>query len=220
MPAPFLLVLAATTAWSMPLADDCLFAPNRTGTRLLVACRPDDTMLLTLVDATGKRVPVEVVDADIAEGGVPTGPAAWSPSGDLVALEIGLMEEPGVLLIDTGAAPRAVFVDAILADDGVSGARPQWDRSGAWLLFQTSGTGDWDQEGVYAVRVRDRVLFRLLAVVPRRMQVAGDMLYLTEVDRADPALRSLVAYDLPKLLRDATRVGAIEAPPRERATKN
>lgn len=220
MPIPILLVLAATAAWSMPFADDCVFAPNRKGTRVLVACRPGDTMLLTLVDAAGKGVPVEVADAEIAEGGVPTGPAAWSPADDLVAIEIGLMEEPGVLLIDTGAAPRAVFVDAILADDGVSGARPQWDRSGAWLLFQTSGTGEWDQEGVYAVRVRDRVLFRLLKVVPRQMQVAGDTLYVTEVDRADPALRTLRSYDLPKLLQDGVRVGPIEAAPRERAPKN
>ena len=108
-------------------------------------CRPDDVSSLVVhtADSAATRVQSE---RDIAGGGVPTGPAAWSPSSDRVALEIRLDEEPGILLIDLRGHPTGVFVDRALVDSNVSGTQPQWDTPGKWLIFATSGTGDWEMK--------------------------------------------------------------------------
>jgi hypothetical protein len=207
MQSPLVLLLSTLTLWSLPFAEDCVFFPNLRGDRVLIACRPADELLLTVYSADGRSTQVGAIDQAV-RGGVPTGPAAWSPSGDRVALEIGLDEEPGILLISLLGKPSAIFVDQILVDANVSGAQPQWDPSGEWLIFATSGTGDWKSEGVYAMRVRDGVVFRLLSVVPRRMRIAGDFLYLDQLDRADPSRSDLKAFRLSALLKSGHQVAA------------
>lgn len=215
-----LAILSAAALWSSPMANHCVFFPAPKGERVLLACRPGDAMQLAVVGLDGRRTEIADIEPDMVSGGVPTGPAAWSPTGDHVALEIGLDEEPGVLLITLGERPSALFVDRVLVDAGVSGAQPQWDSSGKWLIFATSGTGEWNREGVYAMRVADGAVFRLLTAVPRSLRVADDVLYLQRVDRADPAKSDLAVFRLPALLRSAERVGTAAAvPARKRSEK-
>lgn len=201
-----LLVLYASALLTLPLSNDCGFFPSLNGDCVLVACRPGDVLSLVVHTGDGAATRVQI-EADIARDGVPTGPASWSPSSDRVALEIGLDEEPGILLIDLKGQPMAVFVDRALVDSNVSGTQPQWDASGKWLIFATSGTGDWENEGVYGYRVSDGALFRLASALPRRLKVAGDFVYLERADHADPSKVHLVALRLQTLLEAGTRMG-------------
>lgn len=201
-----LLVLCANALLTLPLSSDCVFSPSLSGDRVLVACRPADVLSVVVHTADGAETRVQL-EGDIAREGVPTGPAAWSPSNDRVALEIGLDEEPGILLIDLKGQPTGVFVDRALVDSNVSGTQPQWDASGKWLIFATSGTGDWRNEGVYGYRVADGAVFRLASALPKRLKVAGDFVYLERADRADPSKVHLVALRLQTLLQAGTRIG-------------
>lgn len=216
---PLVPLLSAAAILSVPLSDDCGFFPSPSGDRVLLACRPSGELRLTVTTAGGQTTTIDDVETDMARHAVPTGPAAWSPYGDAVALEIGLDEEPGVLLITLKDRPTAIFVDRVLADANVSGAQPHWDRSGEWLIFATSGTGDWANEGVYALRINDGAVFRLLDAVPRRIKVAGDFLYVERVDRDAPERSILANFKIPELIRGGERVATVDMPRRRRQQK-
>lgn len=127
---PLLLVISAAAAlWTLPLDSNCHVWPNRRGDRALIACTSERGLQLAVLASDGTKVEVQRIDRDIAEMGVASGPAEWSPTGKQVALEIGLDKEPGVLLIDVSDVPSAVFVDRGLAAASVSGA----DHSGIRL---------------------------------------------------------------------------------------
>jgi hypothetical protein len=214
------MLLSTIALLSRPLPEGCVHFPSAKGGRVLQACRPGDELQLTVLESDGRSTSINRIEADMVSGGVPTGPAAWSPSGDRVALEIGLDEEPGILLIDLTGEPSAIFVDRVLVDANVSGAQPQWSASGEWLIFATSGTGDWNHEGVYGLRISDGGVFRLVTAVPRSMEVVDDVLYLKRVDRADPARSELVEFKLRTLLAQAERIATLSSPARERRNKN
>src|SRR5687768_1507963 len=95
-----LAVLAAGPQTVIALGNDCHVWPNHRGDRALTACRSDDAMRLALVSRDGKTIQVHQVDGGVVQSAVPSGPAVWSPADTHVALEIGLDEEPGILLID------------------------------------------------------------------------------------------------------------------------
>ncbi|HKR62133.1 MAG TPA: hypothetical protein VJZ00_00265 [Thermoanaerobaculia bacterium] len=175
-------------------------------------------MRLAFMAKDGTTIEVQRVDSDIAQSAVATGPAAWSPADTHVALEIGLDEEPGVLLIDVSRQPSAVFVDRALASANVSGAGPQWDSSGAWLVFRTSGTGEWENEGIYAREIKGGAMLKLVAGVPRSMTVASDTLFVTLLQADDRRKDELVIFDLPTLLKQGSRV-AIANSARKRTEK-
>ena len=202
----FLLATAAVVPlWTLPVDSNCRVWPSPKGDRVLVACTSERGMQLAIRQSDGRTVDVERLDREIAQNGVATGPAAWSPTGEEVAIEIGLDEEPAILLIDASQEPSAIFVDRELAAANVSGADPQWDTTGKWLIFRTSGTGDWNNEGIYVRESKSGTTRRLVNVVPRSITVAGDTLFVT---RSQPGSTKseLMTFSLTKLLKQDVSV--------------
>lgn len=216
MPTFFLVLMTVIPMLTMPIDPDCSVWPNQKGDGLLMACGSSEGLQLCLITSDGRRTAVDNVDAPDA---VATGPVAWSPTDSYVAIEIGLDEEPGILLIDVSERPSAIFVDKVLVSANVSGAGPQWDSTGGWLVFRTSGTGDWENEGIYTRRIADGETFKLIDAVPRSMTISNGSLFLTRRVGTDPTKADLLIFRLPELLRDRMRIGK-ESMPRERAEKD
>ena len=200
-----LATAAAVPLWTLPLDGDCRVWPGPKGDRVLMACTSERGMQLAIHRSDGRTADVERLDREIAEVGVATGPAAWSPTGKEVALEIGLDEEPAILLIDASHEPSAIFVDRELAAANVAGADPQWDPTGKWLIFRTSGTGEWANEGIYVRESKSGAIRRLLNVVPRSITVAGDTLFVTRSPTGSTRAE-LMTFSLTDLLKQGTSV--------------
>jgi hypothetical protein len=217
----FLVLISIAPMATFPVGSDCGFWPNHKGDRVLIACESDDGLHLSLLTVGGARRPIASGDADVMRQAVASGPATWSPADSHVALEVGLDEEPGVLLIDAGDNPSADFVDKVLVESNVSGAGPQWDVSGDWLIFRTSGTGDWAHEGVYARRIKDTAVFKLLGTVPRAMVVSNNTLFMSRSVENMPGQAEWLIFDLPKLLQQGKPVVSnSKSMSRECANKN
>lgn len=169
MALSLLLNVVLTILWSKPVDSGCTLSASPKGDRTLVTCSSGGTLTLLLMTADGRALPVEDLDA-VLHNAVPTGSPEWSPSGRSIALEVGLDEEPGVLMIEARDKPSAVLIDRPLIPMQIAAAGPQWHSSGDWLVFHTSGSGGvLANEGVYALRVKDRVVFKLLASSVRSM---------------------------------------------------
>ena len=91
-----------------------------------------------------------------------------------------------------------------LAVANVSGADPQWDTSGEWLIFRTSGTGEWENEGIYARDPKNGAIGRLVQVVPRSITVAGDTLFVTRSPSAGAPRGEVMVFSLAALLKQDT----------------
>jgi hypothetical protein len=198
--------LARNSLWSKPVDSGCTVSTNRTGDRALVSCRTEDALSLSVATSDGRLLPVEDIDAVLGDA-MPTGSPEWSLSGRFVALEVALDEEPGVLLIEVRDKPVAIFVDRPLVPMQIAAAGPQWHPSGDWLVFRTSGAGGvLANEGVYALRLRDRAIYRLLATSVRSMALSGATMYLVSVTAEADGAGELLTFNVDDLIRKAVRV--------------
>ena len=214
-----LLNLALSALWSKPIDTGCTLSASHKGDRALISCRSGDGLKLSVTTADGQSLSVEDIDAVLGDA-VPTGSPEWSPSGRFVALEVGLDEEPGVLLIDAIDKPSAVLIDRPLIAMQIAAAGPRWHSSGDWLVFHTSGAGgDLSNEGVYALRVKDRTMFRLLVANVRSMAVSGATLYVVRVNVEADGKGELLAFNIDDLVRKAVRVVPVENARRARHEK-
>ena len=197
------VLLSLAPLWSKAGGEDCLLSASPKGERTLMACRTADGWQLSLIAPDGRIARMTDVDADALHGVVSTTVAVWSPTGRNVALEIGFDEEPGVFLIDAGESPSAVLIDRALAKQNVSATDPQWTAAGDWLLFRTSGTGEHANEGVYAVRLKDRAIVRLVPGIVKAFTLAGNTLIVSKTDK------QLVAFAFDKLAAQSPVVAAL-----------
>lgn len=188
------------------LDSGCTLSTGHNADRALMSCMTDGALTLSVRTADGRSFSVEDVDAVLPDA-VPAGAPEWSPSGRFVALEVGLDEEPGVLLIDVSDKPTAVLIDRPLIPLKIAAAGPQWHPSGDWILFHTSGAGgDFSNEGVYALRLRDRAIFRLLASNVRSMAVSGATLYVVRVNVDAPGKGEFLTFNIDELIRKGIRI--------------
>ena len=214
-----LLNLALASLWSKPVDSGCTVSASRNGDRALMSCRTGYGLTLSVIMADGRSIPVKDVDAVLRDA-VPTGCPEWSPSGRFVALEVGLDEEPGVLLIDASDKPSAVLMDRPLVPMQIAAAGPQWHSSGDWLVFHTSGAGGvLANEGVYALRLQDRAIFRLLAANVRSMALSGPTLYVVRVNVESNGKGELLAFNIDDLMKKLVRVIPVENASRARHEK-
>jgi hypothetical protein len=214
-----LLHLAPASLWAKPADRACTLSASHKADRALLSCRTGDTVALSVVTADGRALSVEDVDGVLRDA-VPVESPQWSPSGRFVALEVGLDEEPGVLLIDVHDKPSAVLIDRPLIPMQIAAAGPQWHPSGEWLLFHTSGAGgDLANEGVYALRLQDRAIFRLLAANVRSMGVSGATLFVVRLNIEANGKSELLALDIDDLMRKGVRVFPVENTERARHEK-
>lgn len=210
MIASFLLSLVVNPLWSKPIDTACTLSASHNGKTVLTSCRSQEALALTLVTSDGRSLPVEDVDA-VMRDAVPTASPLWSPSDEFVVMEVALDEEPGVLLIEVSDTPNARLFDRSLTRMQLSATGPQW-HSGEWLVFHTSGTGgDLAMEGVYALRLKDRVLFRLLSLNATRIAVTHTTLYVSHMPISPGGKRALSAFPMRVLLEKATRVAPGDA---------
>jgi hypothetical protein len=209
-----LLILASL--WSKPVDSGCTLSASYKGDRALMSCKSEDGLTLSVTTADGRSLSVDDIDAVLRDA-VPTGLPEWSPSGRFVALEVGLDEEPGVLLIDASDKPSAVLIDRPLIPMQIAAAGPQWHSSGDWLVFHTSGAGGaLANEGVYALRLKDRAIFRLLTASVRSMALSEATLYVVRVSVEANGKGELLALNIDDLMRKAVRVVPVENAARTR----
>lgn len=213
------LNLALVTLWSKPVDSNCTVSANRRGDRALLSCRTGDGLRLSVVTADGRSLPVGDVDA-VLHDAVPTESPEWSQSGRFVAFEVGLDEEPGVVLVDVSDKPSAVLIDRPLIPMQIAAAGPRWHSSDDWLLFHTSGAGGaLANEGVYALRLADRAIFRLLAANVRSMAVSEATLYVVRVNVEADGKGEVLAFKVDDLIRKGVRVVPVENAARARHEK-
>lgn len=176
-------------------------------------------MLLLVLSLALNTLWSRPADSNCAVSANPGSPE-WSPSGRFVAFEVGLDEEPGVLLIEANDQPSAVLIDRPLIPLQIAAAGPQWHSSGNWLLFHTSGAGGvLANESVYALRMKDRAIFRLLASSVRSLALSDDTLYVVRVNVEADGKGELLAFDVEDLIRKAVRVAPGENAARARHQK-
>ena len=141
--------------------------------------------------------------------------AVWSPTEQFVALDAGFDTASTVILIDN-KGQRVVDVGAMLFAVGVDPEGPVWDSNGEWLVFHTTGAGaNLNNDGVYAVRIADMTLYRLLRGQVRSVSIAKDTLTVT-LRRGDPAPAER-QYNLAAMIRSST---LIPQSPRNRVAKD
>lgn len=197
--------------WSSPVGPDCATSASGREPLVLMLCNSEDGLQMSIVRSGGRTTPVRDVDAVLRNAFVTRAPA-WAPSGRFVAVEVALDEEPGVLLVDVAGSPSVVFVDKALIPLGVALEHPQW-RSSEWLVFRTSGMGaDLYKEGIYALRMRDRAIFRLLAFDVREFTVTAQTLYVTGRPVRSTVPARLLAFSFEQLLKGAVAVVGTNPP--------
>jgi Tol biopolymer transport system component len=202
----FLMLLAVPPAWSQPASSNCIMKANHKGSLTFLACRSPERLQLSLISSGGRVTLVKDADDEVLRSVIDTGTINWSPTDSALALEIDFDDEPGLLLVRVNGTPSAELLDTKLARLNVSATHPLWSSSGDWLLFSTSGTGERSNEGVYALRIKDGAIFRLLRCIAQSFTLAHDMLIVSSVVEKDPTTTMLAAFRFDELLRQKVLV--------------
>jgi hypothetical protein len=204
------LLVSFSPTWSVSFNDECVMSPSTSGD-VLIVCQEADGLSLTVVTKEGEKYGLEPESPAYLEGMRSAVVPVWSPSGKRIAFQVGLDEEPEVLIVTLGPDPSITRFDVVLAPLGVSAASPHWGLTDEWLIVMTSGTGArYDAEGVYGWRLSDGTVIRLIGGIAGQLLIVGDFLYISYSDHGDRPGPTVAMFELAQLLAGAQHLDPVD----------